>query len=776
MSTTDLGVALKRLVRARRTKVATLARQVDVSVSTLYAYLAGTTLPSTEVLDALLHALEAPGTERHRLATARDALARARRRSEDAPPASPPRPQELPQAPAGFAGRADLLARIDEADRADRRGARVTVLAGPAGVGKTALALTWAHTAVEQFPDGCLYVDLRGFSPGEPRRPGDVLDGFLRSLGDRDVPDDLDDRARRFRSLTAGRRLLLLLDNALEEAQVRPLLPGHGTTRVLVTSRRDLAGLQVDPGATRVPVAPLTPEESGLLLATLLGSPAAGAVGDVPTEEWDEAVARCAGLPLALRLLGARAAGGGRDADAAATELLAELRARPGLDAFDVGDGTTSARAVFSWSERHLDAPARRAFHLMGLAPVPDLSPDELGALLATDPPTTSRMLDTLVRTHLVQPAPGRRFGMHDLVGEHARERGAAEVASEEREAALARLVDEVVARGADSLPWSHHVALIDDAVQAARWEHVVALVRSADASADQNGRNRETHGLLREGLRAAETLGDLSDVSAFASLLGVSCVRLGRFDEAFEFFDRSWETAELSGEPGLRAGCLNNLGMLYERLGRAEEALDCFARALPLAEEMGSVRGQAVLANNAGTTLKGLERYDEALAYLRECVDLVERAGLTTEDPGLLARAEANLADCHRGRGETDTALEVLDRALTRAREIDARHIETEALCVLGGIHLATHALAAADEAYAAARALALHIGSSFDAAIAEEGLGRVALTRGDVEVARRRWTEARARLVELDLPDAGRLEGRLADLAAAARGSSGG
>lgn len=750
VSSADLGAALKRRMRERRTKVASLARDVDVSTSTLYAYLAGTTLPPTEVLDALLLALRVPPDEQHRLATARDALARERRRpADDAATGEADRvvPQELPHAPSGFVGRTDVLERLDAA------GTRIVVLAGTAGVGKTAVAVTWAHTAAPRFPDGCLYVDLRGFSPGEPRRPTDVLAGFLRSLGERDVPDDLDERARRFRTATAGRRLLLLLDNALDEAQVRPLLPGHASTYVLVTSRRDLAGLRVEPGADVVPVATLSGEESSALLAAQLGdaTPAATLAG---------AGERCGGLPLALRLVAARAGA----EPGAAEAVVADLRSRPGLDAFDVGDEHTSARAVFSWSERHLGDDERRAFHLLGLVPVPDLSAPEAAALWDADPATSARLLDRLGRAHLVQAVGDQRFGMHDLVGEHAGERGRSVLPVEEQEAAVDRLVEHVAEAGWDAVPWPNLVALIDACGRAERGAQVLLLLRMALSRLDESGRYADALGLLEHGLAAARTLADPVGESACLRSLGAVATRLGRYDEALEHFARAQDVSIAAADVNGLAGCLNNLGNLHERRGQYELALTCYGRALPLAEQLGGVAGRATLSNNIGRTLHGLGRHDEALAHLTTARELYAEA----DDQGGMARSEGNLGELHLETGRIDAALHHLDQALTLARGVEARNIETETLNALGRTHLRCGDAEAAHDAHCAAHDLAVEAGTDFDVAVAEEGLGHVAVARGDVRRAREHWTRSHARLAALRLPaadDLARLIGALPD-----------
>ena len=289
-------------------------------------------------------------------------------------------PQLLPGGVRHFTGRAAELATLtrmlSQAVRERPGMVVISAIGGTAGVGKTALAVHWAHQVAREFPDGQLYVNLRGYDPGQPLPAADALAGFLRALGvaEPDIPPGADERAARYRSLLAGRRMLVILDNASSQEQVRPLLPGTSSCVALVTSRDALPGLVARDGAARLELDLLPLPDAIGLLRRLIGPRAKADPGAT-----EELARRCCRLPLALRVAAERAAA--RPADSLA-ELLAELDEQRQLDVLDAGgDSATAVRAVFSWSCRHLDAAAGRAFRLIGLHPGPDVDRYGLAAL-----------------------------------------------------------------------------------------------------------------------------------------------------------------------------------------------------------------------------------------------------------------------------------------------------------------------------------------------------------------------------------------------------------
>jgi DNA-binding SARP family transcriptional activator len=331
-----------------------------------------------------------------------------------------PPPRQLPVAARLFAGRAAELVVLRRITDEPRSAGMPVIIAitGAAGVGKTALALRWAHEVASRFPDGQLHADLRGYDPGSPLPPDEVLAGFLRSLGvaASAIPADLTERAARFRGLLAGQRVLVVLDNARSAEHVRPLLPATAGCAVVVTSRDALAGLVVRDGAQRVDLDLLPLADAVCLLRSLIG----GRVDANPVAARTLAQ-QCARLPLALRAVAELAA----DQPAAPLdELVWQLGDRhQRLDLLDGGgDQRTALRAVFSWSYQHLDRDSARAFRLLGLHPGTDIEACGGAALMDTTVTHARRLLIALARAHLIRQTGPERYTMHDLLRAYAAE------------------------------------------------------------------------------------------------------------------------------------------------------------------------------------------------------------------------------------------------------------------------------------------------------------------------------------------------------------------
>ena len=360
-----------------------------------------------------------------------------------APPASGvPVPAQLPPPVAAFAGRDAELARLDaigdgQADEASA--VTIAVITGTAGVGKTALAVTWAHRVAARFPGGQLYVDLRGFDPAGPALdPGQALRGFLEALAvpPERIPDGLDDQVALYRSLLAGQRVLVLLDNARDAAQVRPLLPGSPGCLAVVTSRNHLTGLIAGHGAHPLGLDLLTPEGARELLARRVGADRAsrepGAV--------DEIIAGCARLPLALTIAAARAA---TSPGFPLAVFAADLReAGHALDSLDGDDAATDIRAVFSWSYRALSPDTARMFRLLGLHPGPDMTVSAAASLAGIAPDRARALLAELTRGHLLSEHRPGRYAFHDLLRAYATEQALDHDDDDARRAAVGRLLD----------------------------------------------------------------------------------------------------------------------------------------------------------------------------------------------------------------------------------------------------------------------------------------------------------------------------------------------
>ncbi|MFI7678085.1 BTAD domain-containing putative transcriptional regulator [Actinophytocola sp. NPDC049390] len=568
------------------------------------------------------------------------------------PAATTAGPAQLPKDVPTFVGRADAMAGLDRVWAA--RGGPV-VIAGTAGVGKTALAVRWAHQNRDAFPDGQLYVDLHGFGPGRPLAPEDVLGGFLRALGvaGAGAPSDPAERAARYRSLVHDKRLVVVLDNAHSVAQVRPLLPGGPDCLVLITSRDSLAGLVARDGATRIDLDRLPPGDALDLVRRLVGARA-----DAEHTAVAELVDRCARLPLALRIA---AESVGNRAGLRVTDVVADLD----LDVLDAtGDPSTDIRAVFSWSHRHLDDHAARLFRLMGRHPW-DAPPAALAALAGFDERTTRRALASLARAHLVEESAGGRFGMHDLLRAYAAEQ------PEDDEGAVRRLFEWYTRTAAAArmaiVPQSPAIPIagapevtFPDASSALAWfdaERAVLVALATSGREDDLawrlaglsltyfniGKHWDdwlaVHGA---GLAAARRSGSELGEAVVLNGLGVVHDDLGHDDQAIACHTRAAELFARVGQPHFAAWNLNNLGVVYDRLGRFDDAVATHHEALELFRAVADDRGIGYSLNNLGDVFRQRREFVAAEANLLRALALQQEVG---EDDGL-RYTFAHLAD----------------------------------------------------------------------------------------------------------------------------------
>ena len=387
-------------------------------------------LPALEVVRAFVQACGLPDT------SAWDDAWRRLQASTLAPPERVV-PRELPPNVVGFAGRDDVVKTLDTILHAPAP--RLITICGTAGVGKTALAIHWAHRHADQFPDGQLYVNLRGYDPGQPIESGDVAGLLLRSLvpAGATIPPDEHARVSLFRSLTVDRRLLVLLDNASSPEHVRPLLSAGAECLVIVTSRDAMSGLVARDGAHRVQLNVFSPTESVHLLRTLVGE----RTGAEPTAA-AELAQLCAHLPLGLRLVAEFVSS---QPPTSLADHLADLKSADTLDQLDVGDDEhTSLRAVFSWSYQRLSPDAARAFRLLGAHPGRDYDDYALAAMLAAPLREARTLIRELRRSHLLEPASGGRYAMHDLLHAYAIDLVAVDP---DRDTSVARLRDYATTR-----------------------------------------------------------------------------------------------------------------------------------------------------------------------------------------------------------------------------------------------------------------------------------------------------------------------------------------
>jgi DNA-binding SARP family transcriptional activator len=558
----------------------------------------------------------------------------------DGSPASPavtggPVPAQLPAGGAVFVGRAGQLKALDASRRSDLPappavGVTVAVVVGPAGVGKTALALHWAQRARDRFPDGQLYVDLRGYAETPPLRPIEALVHLLYGLGvpATGIPVDVDDAAGLFRTLMSDRCMLLLLDNASAADQVRPLLPGTGTSMALVTSREQLAGLIARDGAYPVVVDALTPEESLTLLTRTIDPDRASA----EREATAQLAELCAHLPLALRIAAANLAMHPRTPIA---RYVAELRASHRLSGLEVAaDPQASVRSAFQLSYRIQPADTRRLFRLLSLVPGSDFDLAGAAALAGVTSSAVHHNLSDLVRVHLVTDLDNGRYALHDLLRLFSRERNDDEDTDTERSAAVHRLLTHFLERSTAAaalaypqlprlpVPSAPDVAPFADASAGVAWleaEHtnLVAAVPTAVASGvDQMAWLLATSlrgyfashryavdwlGTAEAALSAARAVGDTLGLAAAHLGLGAAHRSLPRYPAAMEHLVAALSKCRQAGWRDGEANALSNLAVVYLDTGQLRRAADTADEALTLCRQLGLVASEAAQVGNRG-------------------------------------------------------------------------------------------------------------------------------------------------------------------------------
>ncbi len=655
-----------------------------------------------------------------------------------------PVPRELPGDVAAFTGRAAELADLDrillipadQAAQATATAAVISAVSGTAGVGKTALAVHWAHQAAVQFPGGQLYVNLRGYDPDQPVSAADALAGFLRSLGvpGSDIPNEETERAARYRSLLAGKRTLVVLDNASSVEQVRPLLPGTPACAVVVTSRDSLAGLVARDGARRLDLDLLPLADATALLRELIG----GRVDAEPVAAVTLA-GQCARLPLALRVAAELAA---TRPDVPLASLVSELRdQQQRLDLLHAdGDPRSMVRAVLSWSYRQLSDEAARMFRLLGLQPGPDISVPAAASLAALAEPDARRLLAELARAHLIAERVPGRYAFHDLLRAYAAEQADVLDSQDDRDAAIGRVLGHYLhtAAGAALLlnPAREPIVIAalpspgsaagqpSDYAQALAWfeeEHEVltaAVGLAAGAGFDTHawqlpwamatflqlrGHGRERAATQRTALAAATRLGDTAAQAVCHHLLGAACSYLGDHDEAGSHFASSLTLYQQLSDRVGEARVHQSLGMLAERQGRYADALDHYEQAVRLLQAIGDKAAEADALNDVGWCHGLLGDYQQARAFCRRSLTLCAETGhrwLEGHVWDTLGYAEHHL-------GNLAEAAACYQRALSIARETGDRFNEAEALTHLGDTRHAAGELAQARQSWQQALAI---------------------------------------------------------------------
>jgi DNA-binding SARP family transcriptional activator/tetratricopeptide (TPR) repeat protein len=622
-----------------------------------------------------------------------------------------PPPGQLPPAVGPFVGRTAELDQMDAGLSQDDTPALIAVT-GIGGIGKTALALHWAHRVRRRFPDGQLFIDLRGYALDPPVRPIEALARFLHALGvpPEQVPADVDEAAAMYRSLLADRTMLVLLDNAYDADQVRPLLAG-GASATVVTSRDVLGGLVAREGARLLNVDVLSASEADALLRRLLGanrvareSEAAGALAEL-----------CAFLPLALRIAAAQLAAApwdtfGRYAD--------ELRRGDRLALLRVdGDELTGVRVAFDLSYTRQPPDARRLLRLLAAAPGQHVTIEVAAALADTSVAEASRLLRGLASAHLVEQPAADRFVLHDLVRLYAAERADADEPAHTRQAAVGRLMNHLLARvdAAAASLYPEKLRLPDpdgppdrvpfaDATAAMAWldgerGNLVAAVTHAAAHGPRPAAYRLADALrgyfwlrlhavdwrtvAEAGLAAATAEDDTQGrAAAMLSLADLDMLHERR-PEAIDNYQRALrlcrEVEWLEGQ----SAALGNLGNVYWRSGRLEEAAAKYAEGLELDRAIGWVAGQSVKLGNLANVYRSLGRLADAADLHLQALALDRLCGSRNGEAVELC----DLAEVRHARGEFAEALLLLDQALRLQREVGDRVSEAETLRVLAAV-----------------------------------------------------------------------------------------
>ncbi|WP_127503950.1 ATP-binding protein [Actinoplanes solisilvae] len=685
-------------------------------------------------------------------------------------------PAQLPADVTGFTGRAAELDRLDSVLTSGGVTAIICAVAGTAGVGKTALAVRWGHRSRERFPDGQLYVDLRGYDPGRPVDPADALARMLAALGvpPAEIPLGLDEQAARYRTQLARRRMLVVLDNAGTVDQVRPLLPGAGDCVTLVTSRDSLAGLVARDGAYRLDLDLLPVPDATALLRRLIGPRVDDEPGAVA-----KLIEQCARLPLALRVAAELAAARPGSALAELVAELADQQQRLGL--LDPGgDQRSAVAAVFSWSLRSLPPAAARTFRLLGLHPGPDFDAYAAAALADLDRSAARRALRELARAHLIDPAAEGRYAMHDLL--HAYAAQLAADSGDDHGAARQRLLDHYLASAvtaanvvypeeADRLPRVERPATpvpdltgreaARDWLEAERACLVAVVARGGPRYSVPlaaalfrhllGGHYQEAltvHGHARDDARAT---GDPAGEAM--ALLGSGTVhsRLCRHREATADLTAALGLFERVGDGLGQARTLGNLGAVEQRTGRHAEAVVFHERARAMFRRLGDPLGEARAVNNLGEIEARLGHYPAAARWHREALALHERTGDRTG----LGAALTNLGEIEEKLGNYAAAAEHQLRALELFRGLGHRSGEA---WTMDGIGVAYTGLGRPHDSPAyheSALGLFREIGEQDGEASALNGLGEAARAAGRPAEAVAQHTAALTAATEADVPD---------------------
>jgi DNA-binding SARP family transcriptional activator len=685
----------------------------------------------------------------------------------DAPPAlsapashAIPVPAQLPHRVAGFSNREaeiDWLNKQLSGDAPDADGtAAIVVITGTAGVGKTALALHWAHQIRDRFPDGQLYVNMRGFDPSGPAmEPTAAIRAFLDafSVPPERFPMDLDAQAGLYRTILASRRVLIVLDNARDADQVRPLLPGTPSCLVIATSRNQLLSLIAADGARPLEPDLLSAEQAKRLLAVRLGQDSIAA----EPAAVDQIVSACAGLPLALSIVSARVAANPRLTLAELADELGETRGR--LHALEGGDPHTDLRAVFSWSYEALSESAARLFRLLGLHAAPEIGISAAASMAGQPRGQVRLLLGELTRAHLLDDRGRGRYACHDLLREYAADLADTDEPAQERREAIYRVLDYYLrtAYRADELLRPNR----DDVIALTP---PVPLVVPDDPGDHQRAMAwfSTEYQVLLSALRQA--VGNGFDVHAWQLAWALQSFfdRSGHWHEATAAHRIALQAADRLGDTYAQAKSRGCLAYAYIRLGRYHDAYTHLLEALQLFEKLEDRLGQAHIHRSLTWALDGLGNYRDALPHARQAMELFRAAGYRAGQ----ARALNAVGWFHVNLGDPEEGLRCCQQALHMQKEVGDQYGQADTLDSIATAYRSIGDYQTAVDYYHQALELYREFGDRYDEADTLACIGDTNLAHGDHAAAEAAWRSALTILDELGHPQALQIQDKLRDL----------
>lgn len=702
---------------------------------------------------------ELPGTAEN-VVQARDIHGNLYLQHANPSPAPLATPKQLPTHTPYFVGRAaelDQLSSLLDTVTIENGTVVISAINGTAGVGKTALALHWAHQAADRFPDGQLYVNLRGFAPAgtPPMSVAEAVRGFLDALAipPKRIPVSLDGQAALYRSLLADRKMLILLDNVASAEDVRPLLPASAGCLVMITSRDQLTGLVAHEGARIVTLRPLVEQDATLLLERFLGKRRVAAEPGVAAE----VIEYCAGLPLALSLVAARAAARPDFPLDAIVHHLRDERTR--LDALDKGDPSTGIRAALSWSYRQLDKPTARMFRVLGVHPGPSTSVDAAASSAGVPVRQARAAMDELTKAHLLAERRPGRYAFHDLLRAYAADEANHEDAAAERRATTSRMLDHYLRSSsmADHQldPYQEPVVSLSDGLP----DVICRDIANYDDAVAWFTIERRT---LLAVIDHAAACGFDTQTWQLAWTLTTYFHRWGHWHDLAATQEKALKAAIRLGDPAARAVIHRELGWAYARLARYQDALKQHRESLTLFAELGDDVGAAHTHHAISFMWEQQGKHAMALTHSKLALNHANAAGSLSWQAHALDALGRNYVEL----GNYSEALTHCPLALDLHRTLGNRLGEANTLASLG---YAYHHVGRHDEAitsYTDSIAEYQRLGDSYNEATTLVRLGDAHRVTGDIEAAQKAWLHALSILDDMGHPDADQVREKLREL----------